>query len=375
MQKHSYFLCKYLAQKEVSVLLVHTASEITDGARALSCFTEKEKRFITSVTVGKPQVRKFPGHYIYQSYLYSKQIYDTLGGFPDVDIIISKSMTAWYFIKKRNKKSPPIAINIHGYEFLQKQANLKMALQSKLIGLPMKWLNRNADYVFSYGGRITELVRQIGVPMEKIIEVPAAIENDWISKVNSGENPAIRHFLFIGRYERRKGIEELQEVIARLIPKYQFLFSFVGPIPKDKRFKHAKVTYHGTVHEKEVLKGLLRQADVLVCPSYAEGMPNVILEGMANGCAIIATDVGAVSLMVNDSNGWLIPPADMGALEDAMVDALSIDTNRLAKKKDAAVALVNEKYLWPETINILLEKLCSITHSKMAAVNSDETST
>ena len=46
--------------------------------------------------------------------------------------------------------------------------------------------------------------------------------------------------------------------------------------------------------------------DILICPSYSEGMPNVILEGMSRGLAIITTDVGANELLVSNENGKLI---------------------------------------------------------------------
>ena len=46
--------------------------------------------------------------------------------------------------------------------------------------------------------------------------------------------------------------------------------------------------------------------DILLCPSYSEGMPNVILEAMSRGLAIIATNVGAIRLLVSEDNGVLL---------------------------------------------------------------------
>ncbi|MBK7816242.1 MAG: glycosyltransferase [Sphingobacteriaceae bacterium] len=40
----------------------------------------------------------------------------------------------------------------------------------------------------------------------------------------------------------------------------------------------------------------MRACDVLICPSFSEGFPNVILEAMSNGLAVAATNVGAVEL-------------------------------------------------------------------------------
>ena len=161
MQKHSYFLCKHLAKNQVKVLLVHTAAVLTEEIKNTDCFTEEEKKYITPVLVEKPNVRSFPGHYIYQSWLYSKKIYEALNGFPNVDFIIAKGMTGWYFLHKKDPGSPPVAINIHGYEFMQKKATLKMEFESLLLRYPLTRVNRKADYGFSDGGRITSYVKKL----------------------------------------------------------------------------------------------------------------------------------------------------------------------------------------------------------------------
>lgn len=346
MQKHSYFLCKYLAKNQVHVLLVHTAAGITEEIKKLDCFTEEEKRYITPVIVEKPRVSSFPGHYIYQSWLYSKKVYETLQGFPDVDFIIAKGMTGWHFLHKKKAGSPPVAINIHGYEFMQKKAGFKMRLETLMLRYPLTQVNRRADYVFSYGGKITGYIKKLGIPAGKIIEIPAAIESEWMNANNVEVTPE-RRFLFIGRYERRKGIEEINAAIAKLARKYRFSFAFVGPIPHNKKLLLPNVVYHGTIRNREDLQAVLGQSDILVCPSYSEGMPNVILEGMANGCAVIATDVGAVSLLVNNDTGWLIPAADSRALEEAITGAIHSSDEMLIRKKQSAYQWIAGKFLWP----------------------------
>lgn len=356
MQKHSYFLCKYLAKNQVHVVLVHTAAAITEEVKNIDCFTEEEKKYINPVIVEKPRVKAFPGHYIYQSWLYSKKVYETLDGFPDADFIIAKGMTGWYFLHKKNAGSPPVAINIHGYEFMQKKAGFKMQLESLLLRYPLTWVNRKADYVFSYGGKITGYIKKLGIPAARIIEIPAAIESEWMNADNA-ELRSERRFLFIGRYERRKGIEEINAAIVKLAGKYRFSFAFVGPIPEDKRLSVPEVVYHGTIRNREDLQAILGQSDVLVCPSYSEGMPNVILEGMANGCAVIATDVGAVSLLVNEQNGWLIPPADSHALETAIADAINCSNEMLQQKKRLAYRWIDGKFLWPDVSQNLIRAI------------------
>lgn len=59
----------------------------------------------------------------------------------------------------------------------------------------------------------------------------------------------------------------------------------------------------------------MRGMDVFVLPSLAEGISNTILEAMASGLPVIATDVGGNSeLVIDGDTGWLVPPADPQAM-------------------------------------------------------------
>jgi glycosyltransferase involved in cell wall biosynthesis len=63
---------------------------------------------------------------------------------------------------------------------------------------------------------------------------------------------------------------------------------------------------------------ILESADLLVHPSYSEGMPNAVLEAMAHGIPVVASDVGGVRSLLGSGAGIIVPPAD----EDALVEAL-----------------------------------------------------
>src|SRR6202044_1787021 len=106
-------------------------------------------------------------------------------------------------------------------------------------------------------------------------------------------------FVFVGRFERRKGIPELNKAIEQLLPNDNFTFDFIGDIPSEFRLNSPILTYHGKLSSETEIKKILSQCDVLVSPSYAEGMPISIMEAMAQGLAVIATDVGSVSTLVN----------------------------------------------------------------------------
>jgi len=77
------------------------------------------------------------------------------------------------------------------------------------------------------------------------------------------------------------------------------------------------------------LDGLLPFLDLLVLPSYTEGLPNIVLEAFAAGVPVVATAVGGTPEIVDDGvNGFLVPAGDAQALADRIAAALGSETQR-----------------------------------------------
>ena len=132
---------------------------------------------------------------------------------------------------------------------------------------------------------------------------------------------------------------------------------FVGPVPPREQCDLPGVVYHGAVHDERQVRALLRASDVLVCPSWSEGMPTVIMEAMASGLAVIATDVGAVGRQVDQGNGWLLPgpvPADIRA---AMQEAMGLPPRQLAAMKQHSLDKVREQFTWERVIQKKIDLL------------------
>jgi glycosyltransferase involved in cell wall biosynthesis len=87
----------------------------------------------------------------------------------------------------------------------------------------------------------------------------------------------------------------------------------------------------------------------------------VVMEAMASGCAVLATDVGAVSTMVGDDNGWLIEPRSAKALEEKIKELLHLDTKTIEQKKVASVKKVKDNFLWDEIIKQEIAAIRRIT--------------
>lgn len=357
MQKHSTNLIKNLSTSGVDVSLFHTLveGEIPSENDVNQFLFGDKKEFYINVTCLKfPKSLKFPGHYIYNSKKYSNSIYFSLSKseINDFDFIYAKGFTSWRFLleKKKGNKLPPIGVNFHGYEMWQYAPDFKSKLIQFLFRPFVKWNNLNADYVFSYGAKITEIICSIGVNKGNVIEIPSAIDESWIRKPELPINNEI-NFLFLGRYERRKGIEELNKAINLLNEKeLNIKFHFIGPIPSEKRLNYDNVIYYGGLNDFNQIKAIMECCDILLCPSFAEGMPNVILEAMASGLAIIANDVGAVSLMVNSENGILLNEISPEILMKSIISIINIPDNELNSMKLNSINKIVELFTWSKII-------------------------
>lgn len=362
MQKHSFYLAKYFARHKIYVDLYHY-NDSTYNIDLLEFFSDEEKQYINSIVLDFPKSDSLPGHYIRQSYQYSCLIFNAIKSkLNSYDFIYTKGFTGWKLITEKHKgniQCSPIGVKFHGYEMYQAAPEVKAKLQQYLLRPSVKKITSQADVVFSYGGKITDIIRSLGVEENKIFEIPSGVEKEFISDAIATHSDNMRKFVFLGRAERRKGIIELNEVIKRLVNEKQiFQFEFIGPIPEQLKIKHPQVIYHGETRDPKRIKTILQEADVLVCPSWSEGFPNVILEAMASGLAIIATDVGAVSAMVSDKNGWLIKPTDQEMLYKALIS--SILESDLTAKKEYSLNLVKTRFNWDIIADQTISKIKSL---------------
>jgi glycosyltransferase involved in cell wall biosynthesis len=360
MQKHSYYLCKYLAQENIQVDLFHFNQSDYD-IQKLEFFSEEEKKYIRPVVVPFPSSAKGFGHYIINSYRYSLDVFENIkDSLDEYDLIYTKGFTGWHFVREKGrgaKKFPPIAVKFHGYEMFQEAPDLKSWFQQKLLlQKPVKEICQKADLVFSYGGKITGIIKNIGVHQDKIIELPSGVEESILVK-ETRSTGSVKKFLFLGRYERRKGIKELSIAISRLDQTKNFEIHFIGPIPAGKKIESPKVIYHGEIRDKSQLMNLIRNCDILVCPSWSEGLPNVILEAMANGLAVIATNVGATAILVNDKTGWLIETCSVKRIKSALENVISTSPEQIDQKKNASLELIKNNFTWEKLIKQFLEKV------------------
>jgi glycosyltransferase involved in cell wall biosynthesis len=133
--------------------------------------------------------------------------------------------------------------------------------------------------------------------------------------------------VFAGLLSERKGLLELFEASRRLrAAGVEHELVIAGGNHEEGPAEEARIrgagadvaTFTGQLDREGVLE-LLASADVLCLPSWVEAMPLVLLEAMATGVAVVASDVGDISRVVIDGQtGLLVPPRDTDRLGDAL---------------------------------------------------------
>ncbi len=170
-----------------------------------------------------------------------------------------------------------------------------------------------------------------------------------------------RTILFVGHVVKTKGVVELIEACREI---EDIKVRVVGTITDDMRNELITLTENakwlevvGEEPYEEVIKEMLR-CDLFVLPTYTEGFPNVILESMACGCAIVTTPVGAIPEMLEEENGQryglLVEPQKIEPLSEAIVEML--DNEELKKECRANVQKrVVERYNMDAVWNMLIK--------------------
>ena len=157
-----------------------------------------------------------------------------------------------------------------------------------------------------------------------------------------------KNILFIGRLAAVKGATLLLDAFVRVLETHPDAhLTLVGDGPdrptleaKVKRLGIAdQVTFTGYLGQDDVAAAL-NAADLLVLPSFAEGVPVVLMEAMAARLPVIASRVGGVQELVEDGvSGRVLPPGDIDALVAAL-DGLLSDPDMRAQMGQAGRAKV-----------------------------------
>jgi glycosyltransferase involved in cell wall biosynthesis len=211
-------------------------------------------------------------------------------------------------------------------------------------GWTMGWLTLLlADRVVTFFPQPPKLLKMLGI-WKKTRVIPTGIDiTNYELRITNSKNTDRIVVSYIGRLESVKGVDDYLAVVsevdgidAQVVGWYRDHHPLVKQYEKQVRFTGLR----------DDIPEILSKTDIFVMPSYSEGLSNVIMEAMASGCAVIATEVGGNGfLLQNGVSGLLYPAGDREALK-AHIQRLIDDPSKRASLGIAARERIEKEFSW-----------------------------
>jgi glycosyltransferase involved in cell wall biosynthesis len=173
----------------------------------------------------------------------------------------------------------------------------------------------------------------------KMIVAPLGVDPELFAPQTFRAQPEIFEILCVGRLTPAKGQHMLIDAVDRLAAEGRKVrLRLVGSGPDETSLKiHSArldhpdcIVFEGAVNQDRI-RSLYAQADIFALPSFAEGLPVVLMEAMAMEIPCVTTHIAGIPEMICDGvDGLLTPPSDLDALTAAL--ARLLDDGRLRKK-------------------------------------------
>ena len=175
--------------------------------------------------------------------------------------------------------------------------------------------------------------------------------------------------LSVGRLVEKKGTDVLLRALARLPARLQWRLDHVGGGPLGPQMAALgarlgigeRIAWHGAAAQDAVLAHY-RAADLFVLASRIaadgdrDGLPNVLMEALSQGLAVVSTEVSAIAELVDDGvTGRLVPPQDDAALAEALAELIA-DPAARARLGRAGQERVAQRFSMEDGIRVLARR-------------------
>ena len=224
----------------------------------------------------------------------------------------------------------PVVLHLHAaqlHHFYRDLPGPLQALTRRVFAMASHCLvlgNSSRDFV----------INELHVPAEKVEIVINGVPPPALPRrIRHREDP--KRILFLGNLSERKGVSDLLRALAAPGLDYNLAVNLAGGGDIDHYSEMAEnlgishfVRFEGWVDQEKAAE-LISAADVLVLPSYDEGLPLVILEALANSVAVVCTPVGEIETVLTDGvNAQFVTPGDENSIASALHKTLSDDSFR-----------------------------------------------
>ena len=190
---------------------------------------------------------------------------------------------------------------------------------------------RLSDCIVCNSRAAAERLIEEGIPERKVRVIGNALAPEFFASASPlvPRSPGIVRVGMIARmnahYKNHLGFLEAAAKIYAMLPSAEFLLAGDGPL---RRVLESKAEALGIskvvrfVGDQRDIPAVLSSCDLTVVPSHSESLSNVILESMAAGVPVVATQVGGNRELVSPERGILIPVSDPDALANAVLRLL-----------------------------------------------------
>jgi glycosyltransferase involved in cell wall biosynthesis len=223
---------------------------------------------------------------------------------------------------------------------------------------------RRADYVLTVSHELRERALELGASAERSKAILNGCDTSIFyprdraeARLRVGMSPRTKSIVFVGRLVPLKGLRELLEglpQVAARIPDVEFTCIGEGPLGEELRARAAREDLAGRVRfipaaKPPEIAEWMAAADLTCLASYTEGCPNVIVESLACGRAVVATNVGGIPELVHQTNGVLVKPHSPDDLARGLIEAFE---RRWDEAEIAATSRRSWKQVAEETIAV-----------------------
>ncbi len=196
---------------------------------------------------------------------------------------------------------------------------------------------RNSDFVVTVCGDLCNKAVAMGAPPNKARAILNGcdlatfhVSDQLAARRKLGVDPEAEAVVYVGRMDLRKGLRELVEASISIHAQRPNLHVYLIGDGPDQPIVQSAIdagNAAGYIHRLpsctfDDVAIWMAAADVATLPSYMEGCPNVVLEALACGRPVVATNVGGIPEILDDSCGCLVPPGDAAALAHGLNSVL-----------------------------------------------------
>jgi colanic acid/amylovoran biosynthesis glycosyltransferase len=174
----------------------------------------------------------------------------------------------------------------------------------------------------------------------RIHVIRCGVGDAFLSDDDSSPVPDVNRIVAVGRLVEQKGHLLLIDAIARLVSNgIDVQLDLIGDGPLRSAIQ-SSIARHGLSDEVRLLgwrtsdevRSAIEQSRALVLPSFAEGLPVVLMEAMALGRPVVASRIAGIPELIEDRiSGWLVSPGNADELADALRELLLTPVPRLSQ--------------------------------------------